>query len=106
MLVTLKLFLADGRERQISYEVHEQDGSDARELLQRMSEDGKIRLGDREAYPLAAVRRVELVPEEIAAAPEWLEDGTPPEARLRDEDVSSALRQQHPSERPDAEAAD
>jgi hypothetical protein len=106
MLVTLRLHLADGRERRISYEIDEMDASSPDAILRRMSEGGSIRLGDREEYPLHAVQRVELVPEEDATAPEWLEEGKPPGASLRDEDVSTALRQHHRSERPAIEPAD
>jgi len=46
---------------------------------------------------LAAVERVRLV--RPAGAPEWIEEGQPAEARLRDEDVAAALREQHQSQR-------
>jgi hypothetical protein len=95
VLVTLKLYLSDGRERQLSQEVGDGDPATPREILERMSDDGLIRLGDRESCSLDAVERVELVPLEAASGPDWHEPGRPPDARLRDEDVSAALREQH-----------
>jgi hypothetical protein len=106
MLVTLKLSLADGRERHISYEIDDQDESSAREILHRASEDGRVRLGDREEYPLEGVQRVEFVREETRTAPQWIEQGMPPGAVLRDEGVADALREDHHAHRVDTEAAD
>jgi hypothetical protein len=98
LLVTLKLYLADGRERQLSYEIDEHDTSTASEILQRLNEDGWVKLGDRDSCSLAAVERVEFVRPAGASAPEWIEEGKPPDATLRDEDVAAALREQHPSQ--------
>jgi hypothetical protein len=93
VLVTLKLYLADGRERQLSHEVAEDELQTPRAILERMSRDGRLALGDREACDLAEVERVEVVSPEPERAPPWVEDGKPPGARLRDEDVAAALRE-------------
>jgi hypothetical protein len=98
MLVTLKLYLSDGRERQLSHEVAD-DPATPHQILERISSNGRVRLSDRESFALDDVERVELVPPpEPRRGPNWTEEGTPEGLRLRDEDVSAALREQHGSD--------
>jgi hypothetical protein len=53
--------------------------------LERISENGRIALGDRESAPLDAVTKVEIEPPpEPQTAPDW-------GPGLRDEDVASVL---------------
>src|SRR5437016_5977848 len=100
MLITLKLYLSDGRERQLSSEAAD-DRATPRELLERISSGGQVRLGDRESVSLDDVERVELVPPpEPRRGLNWEEPRTPEGVSLRDEDVSAALREQHGSDRP------
>jgi hypothetical protein len=93
VLVTLRLLLADGRQRQLSYEV-EDHALAPDEILRRMNPGGEVSLGDRDRCPIDAVVRVDRVQPQQAAAPEWLQEGKPPDVTLRDEDVSTALREQ------------
>jgi hypothetical protein len=94
VLVSLKLYLADGRERQVSVEADRDDPATPQELLERISREGRVRLSDREQCDLDQVERVELVPApEPRTAPEWIEGGEPRDVRLRDEDVSAALQE-------------
>jgi hypothetical protein len=86
VLVTLKLFLTDGREQLLSRELDAEEASlGPRELLERSSKDGRVVLGDRESCSLAAIVKVEVVQPESREGP-TLEHG------IRDEDISSAMR--------------
>jgi len=93
VLVTLRLQLTDGRERQISVEASDVDVTPL-ELLERSSDGGRVRLGDREECELRCIARVEIVPPpEPRTAPRWVEEGAPGDILLRDEDVETALRE-------------
>jgi hypothetical protein len=94
MLVTLKLYLADGRERQLSQECADDDPT-PNEILRRMAKDGRIPLGDRESCSLDEIERVEVVPPpEPKSGPNWSEED------LRDEDLAAALSEQHQPAQP------
>jgi hypothetical protein len=96
VLVTLRLRLRDGRERLLSRELARGDDATPRELLERISRDGRVPLGDRESYPLDAIEGVELVaPPAPEQAPSWTEEGRPAGVELRDEDVAAALRERY-----------
>jgi len=91
VLVTLRLYLAGGREQLLSQEVESADEQPL-ELLRRVSKDGVIALGDRESVALDSIvdARFEPAPEP-QAGPAWKEADAP----LRDEDVSAALRENY-----------
>jgi len=96
MLVTLRLQLRDGRERLLSQELAPGDDATAHEILERISENGRVPLGDRESCALDAIERVEVVPKpDPKTAPSWTEDGRPAGVELRDEDVAAALRERY-----------
>ena len=87
MLVTLRLYLADGREQLLSQEV-DSAGEAPLEILRRASKDGRIALGDRESCSLDAIVDAKLEPApEPQSGPTWKQAGAP----LRDEDVAAAL---------------
>jgi hypothetical protein len=91
MLVTLRLYLSNGDERLFSQEVEEAAYEGPDQLLNAISRDGQVALGDRESVALDAIARVEVVPPpEPQVAP-----GFGPEGRLRDEDVEAALKGSH-----------
>jgi hypothetical protein len=91
MLVTLRLFLADGREQLFSQEV-ESAGEEPFEILKRVSKEGRIALGDRESCSLESIVDAKLEPSpEPQLGPTWTQAGTP----LRDEDVAAALSEDY-----------
>lgn len=92
MLVTLRLYLSNGEERLLAQELDEIPEAPY-EVVKRLSRDGRVPLGDREACDLDAIERVELVPPpEPQVGPTWgPEFGLPDQ--LRDEDVATALRE-------------
>jgi hypothetical protein len=89
VIVTLRLYLADGREQLFSQEAQSADETPM-EILRRVSKDGQIALGDRETCSLDSIvdARFEPAPEP-QAGPAWKEADAP----LRDEDVAAALRE-------------
>jgi len=91
VIVTLRLYLADGREQLLSQEAQSSDETPM-EILRRVSNDGEIALGDRENCSLEAIvdARFEPAPEP-QAGPAWKEADAP----LRDEDVAAALRENY-----------
>jgi hypothetical protein len=91
MIVTLRLYLADGREQLFSQEAQSSDETPM-EILQRVSKDGEIALGDRESCSLDSIvdARVEPAPQP-QTGPAWKEADAP----LRDEDVAAALRENY-----------
>jgi hypothetical protein len=93
VLVTLRLYLADGREQLFSQEVESAD-KEPFEILKRASKDGRISLGDRESCSLDAIldARVEPAPEP-QTGPTLKQAGAP----LRDEDVAAALSEDYES---------
>jgi hypothetical protein len=95
VLVTLRLYLADGRERLFSQEVASADETPL-EILRRVSKDGRVALGDRETCRLDEIVDAKLEPApEPQRGPAWREADVP----LRDEDVAAALRENYePSE--------
>ena len=91
MLVTLRLYLADGREQLFSQEVDSADQT-PQEILERASKDGLIALGDRERCSLDSIVDARLEPSpEPKTGPAWKEAGAP----LRDEDVAAALSENY-----------
>jgi hypothetical protein len=87
VLVTLRLYLADGREQLFSQEVDSADEAPL-EILKRASKDGRIALGDRESCSLQSIIDAKLEPApEARRGPSWQQAGAP----LRDEDVATAL---------------
>ena len=91
MLVTLRLYLADGREQLLSLEVDSADETPL-EILKRASKDGRIALGDRESCSLESIVDAGLEPSpEPKAGPAWNEADAP----LHDEDVAAALRENY-----------
>jgi hypothetical protein len=91
VIVTLRLYLADGREQLFSQEVQSAHETPM-EILRRVSKDGQIALGDRETCSLDSIvdARIE-PPPEPQAGPAWKEADAP----LRDEDVAAALRENY-----------
>ena len=91
MIVTLRLYLADGREQLFSQEA-QSTGETPMAILRRVSKDGRIALGDRETCSLDSIvdARFEPAPE-TQAGPAWKEGDAP----LRDEDVAAALRENY-----------
>jgi hypothetical protein len=91
VIVTLRLYLADGREQLFSQEAESTD-EPPMEILRRVSKDGRIALGDRETCSLDSIvdARLEPLPEP-QAGPAWNEADAP----LRDEDVAAALRENY-----------
>ena len=91
MLVTLRLYLADGREQLFSQEVDAADES-PREILERASKDGRISLGDRESCSLDSIVDAKLEPApEPQSGPTLNQKGAP----IRDEDVAAALSENY-----------
>ena len=86
MLITLKLFLSDGREQLLSRELEADETSlEPREILERSSKDGRVALGDRESCSLESIVKVEVVHPKPSEGP-TLAHG------IRDEDVAAALK--------------
>jgi hypothetical protein len=83
MLVTLKVWLADGKECLLSAELDEVPES-PEELLTTFVRDDEIALSDSASVPRSEVVRVEFAPVEPEAGPRWI-------GPLRDEDVESAM---------------
>lgn len=91
MLVTLRLYLADGREQLFAQEVDSAEAAPL-EILRRASKDGRIHLGDRESCSLDSIIDAKLEPApEPETGPMWKQAGSP----LRDEDVASALSENY-----------
>jgi hypothetical protein len=91
VIVTLRLYLADGREQLFSQEAESTDETPM-EILRRVSKDGRIALGDRETCSLDSIVDARLEPlTEPQAGPAWNEADAP----LRDEDVAAALRENY-----------
>jgi hypothetical protein len=91
VIVTLRLYLADGREQLFSQEPKSADETPM-EILRRVSKDGRIALGDRETYSLDSIVDARFEPPpEPKAGPAWNEADAP----LRDEDVAAALRENY-----------
>ena len=87
MLVTLRLYLSDGREQLFSQDVESADEAPF-DILKRASKDGRIALGDRESCSLDSIVGAKLEPSpKPQTGPTWKEAGAP----LRDEDVAAAL---------------
>jgi hypothetical protein len=85
-LVTLRLYLRDGSERLLSSEIEDVRGSPA-EILESVSENGRIALGDRESLSLDQVLKAEREPPpEPQTGPSW-------GPGLQDEDVAAALEE-------------
>ena len=83
MLVTLRIYLSDGRERLLATEVDEPPEA-PEELLEHFKRSGEIALGDRESVSVHDVVKVEFAPPVPQSAPPW-------GPGLRDEDVASAM---------------
>jgi hypothetical protein len=91
VLVTLRLYLADGREQLFSQEVDSADEAPF-DILKRASKDGRIALGDRESCSLDSIVDAKLEPSpDPQTGPEWKQAGAP----LRDEDVAAALSEEY-----------
>jgi hypothetical protein len=91
VIVTLRLYLADGREQLFSQEA-QSAGETPMEILRRVSKDGHIALGDRETCSLDSIVDARFEPPpEPQAGPAWNEADAP----LRDEDVAAALRENY-----------
>jgi hypothetical protein len=89
--VTLRLYLADGREQLFSQEVRSADETPL-EILRRVSKHGRIPLGDRESCRLDSIINARLEPSpEPQTGPASQESGVP----LRDEDVAAALSENY-----------
>jgi hypothetical protein len=94
VLVTLRLYLADGREQLFSQEVESADEAPL-EILRRASKDGRIALGDRESCSLDSVLDAKFEPApEPQTGPTWKQADAP----LRDEDVAAALSENYEPE--------
>jgi hypothetical protein len=91
VIVTLRLYLADGREQLFSQEAQSSDETPM-EILRRVSKDGEIALGDRESCSLDSIvdARFEPAPKP-QTGPAWKEADAP----LHDEDVAAALRENY-----------
>jgi hypothetical protein len=93
VLVTLRLYLADGREQLLAQEVDSSDEAPL-EILKRASKDGRIAFGDRESCSLDSIIDAQLEPSpDPVAGPTWTEARAP----LRDEDVAAALDENYES---------
>jgi hypothetical protein len=91
VLVTLRLYLADGREQLFSQEVDSNDETPL-EILGRVSKHGRIPLGDRESCSLDSIIDAKLEPSpEPQTGPDWTQAGAP----VRDEDVAAALSENY-----------
>lgn len=94
MLVTLRLYLADGSERLLSQEVQSVDVAPL-EILKRASKDGRISLGDRESCSLDSIIDAKFEPApEPQTGPTLKQAGAP----VRDEDVAAALSENYEPE--------
>jgi hypothetical protein len=94
VLVTLRLYLADGRQQLFSQEVESADEAPL-EILRRVSKDGQIALGDRESCSLDSIVDAKFEPApERQTGPTWTEADAP----LRDEDVAAALSENYEPE--------
>jgi hypothetical protein len=94
VLVTLRLYLADGREQLFSQEVESADDAPL-EILRRASKDGRIALGDRESCSLDSIVDAKFEPApEPQTGPTWKQADAP----LRDEDVAAALSENYEPE--------
>jgi hypothetical protein len=94
VLVTLRLYLADGREQLFSQEVESADEAPL-EILRRASKDGRIALGDRESCSLDSIVDAKFEPApEPTTGPTWKQAHAP----LRDEDVAAALSENYEPE--------
>jgi len=95
VLVTIRLFLADGREQLLTQDAEPNEAP--RAILERISEDGRVPLGDRESCALDELVDARLEPgPEPQTGPTWDEAGP----RLQDEDVAAAMSGNY---EPDAE---
>ena len=83
MLVRLRLYLSDGRERLLAAEV-DTPPETPEELLEHLNRSGEVTLGDRESVPIEDVVKIEFAPPEAQSAPSR-------GPGLRDEDVASAM---------------
>jgi hypothetical protein len=91
VLVTLRLYLADGREQLFSQDVQSAD-EEPFEILKRASKDGLISLGDSESCSLDSIIDAKREPSPgPQAGPPWKQAGPP----LRDEDVAAALSEDY-----------
>jgi hypothetical protein len=91
VLVTLRLYLADGREQLFSQEVDSADEAPF-EILKRASKDGRISLGDRQSCSLDSIIDAKLEPSpEPQTGPTLKQAGAP----IRDEDVAAALSEDY-----------
>jgi hypothetical protein len=91
VLVTLRLYFADGREQLFSQEVDSEDETPF-EILRRVAEGGRIPLGDRASISLDSIVDARFEPAPLPeTAPAWTEAGPP----LRDEDVAAALSENY-----------
>jgi hypothetical protein len=91
VIVTLRLYLADGREQLFSQEVDSADETPM-EIVRRVSKDRRISLGDRESCSLDSIVDARFEPPaEPQSGPAWTEADAP----LRDEDVAAALRENY-----------
>jgi hypothetical protein len=94
VLVTLRLYLADGREQLFSQEVESADDAPL-EILRRASKDGRVALGDRESCSLDSIVDAKFEPApEAQTGPTWKQADAP----LRDEDVAAALSENYEPE--------
>jgi hypothetical protein len=86
VLVTLRLYLSDGREHLLTRELEPDESTvEPRELLERFSSEGRVSLGDRESCSLAAIVKAEVVhPEPV--------EGPVVAPGIRDEDIAAALK--------------
>jgi hypothetical protein len=98
MLVTLRLSLLDGRQKQLSREIPSAEAT-SEQIIRWIADRGRVSLGDRESCGVDEIRSVEIVPPpEPRTAPPWREPDQPADARqLRDEDVAAALRERKDS---------
>jgi len=87
VLVTLRLFLSNGEERLLSQEVADVNETPD-EILERIGKDGRIPLGDRDSCRLEEIVKAEIAAPEPKTGPTLKYDGV----RVRDEDVSAAMR--------------
>ena len=86
MLITLRLYLSNGREQLLTRELEADESTlEPRELLERFSSEGRVSLGDRESCSLGSIVKVEVAHPESIHGP-VLAPG------VRDEDVAAALK--------------
>jgi hypothetical protein len=83
MLVTLRIFVSDGKAYLLAAELDEPPET-PEQLLDRFNRNGKIALGDRVSVSVDDVVKVEFAAPEPLTAPAWI-------GKLRDEDVESAM---------------